>query len=115
VQGVSRGGQILIASGLDSRSRLLVLAHEVAHELAHQGEEGDEKPRAIRELEAESTAFVVGRILGVDNPFSADYLLNYGLDAVTLRAALATIQSLVRRVMAVIAPEQGEQEVRRAA
>jgi len=116
IQGASLGGRIVITAGLDSRSRLLVLAHEVAHELAHQGVEGEEKPRQVRELEAESTAYVVGQVLGVTSSFSADYLINYGLDGAALQAALGTIQRLVRRVMAIVGPDQVPvEEVRRAA
>jgi len=115
IQGASVGGRVLIKAGLDSRSKVLVLAHEVSHELAHHGDESDGTSRQIRELEAESVAFVVGRVLGVDNPFSADYLINYGIEPEALKAALTTVQRLVRRVVAIIAPDDGEEEVRRAA
>ncbi len=107
VQGVSLGGTIFVRPGLDSRNRLAVLLHELAHELAHRGEAQRAKPVALRELEAESTAYVVGAALGLDIPHSADYLLGYGMDAAALRATLGTIQALVRRVLAVVdvAPE----------
>ncbi|MDP9363117.1 MAG: ArdC-like ssDNA-binding domain-containing protein [Chloroflexota bacterium] len=102
VQGVSLGGTIFLRRGLDSRNRLAVLLHELAHELAHRGETQRSKPVALRELEAESTAYVVGAALGLEIPHSADYLLGYGLDAAALRAALGTIQTLARRVLAVV-------------
>ncbi len=108
VQGVSLGGTIFVRTGLDSRNRLAVLLHELAHELAHRGEEQRAKPVALRELEAESTAFVVGAALGLEVPHSADYLLGYGMDAAALRASLATIQSLARRVMVVVDGEREE-------
>jgi hypothetical protein len=102
VQGVSQGGRIVLRAGLDSRSRLLVLAHELCHELAHQGDGAGEKPRQVRELEAEATAFVVGTALGVESPFSADYLLSHGVDAAALRSALTTVQRLARAVLAIV-------------
>ena len=102
VQGVSLGGTIFIRRGLDSRNRLAVLLHELAHEVAHRGEAQREKPVALRELEAESTAYVVGAALGLDIPHSGDYLLGYGLDAAALRAALGTVQTLARRVLAIV-------------
>ncbi len=102
VQGISLGGTIFLRRGLDSRNRLAVLLHELAHELAHRGEAQRAKPVALRELEAESTAYVVGAALGLEVPHSADYLLAYGLDAAALRAALGTIQVLARRVLAVV-------------
>ncbi len=102
VQGVSLGGAIFIRRGLDSRHRLAVLLHEAAHELAHRGEAQRAKPVALRELEAESTAYVVGAVLGLDIPHSSDYLLAYGLDAAALRAALGTIQTLSRRLLDIV-------------
>lgn len=115
IHGASTGGRILIRTDLDSRSRLLVLAHELAHELAHHGEAAGDTPLPLRELEAESVAFVVGRVLGVDSPFSSDYLSSYGLDAPALQAALVTIQTLVRQVVAIIRPDEDEVESRQAA
>lgn len=107
IQGVSLGGSIFLRRGLDSRNRLAVLLHELAHEIAHRGEAQRAKPVALRELEAESTAYVVGAALGLDVPHTVDYLLAYGLDAAALRAALGTIQALARRVLATV----GEVEV----
>ncbi len=115
VQGVSLGGAIFIRPGLDSRNQLAVLLHELAHELAHRGEAQRAKPVALRELEAESTAYVVGAALGLDIPHSADYLLGYGVDAAALRAALGTIQSLAQRVMAVVDDAQARPVERHAA
>ncbi|MDP9357025.1 MAG: ArdC-like ssDNA-binding domain-containing protein [Chloroflexota bacterium] len=102
VQGVSQGGAIFVRRGLDSRNRLAVLLHELAHELAHRGEVQRAKPVALRELEAESTAYVVGAALGLEIPHSSDYLLAYGMDAAALRAALGTIQSLARRLLTIV-------------
>ncbi len=46
------------------------LAHELAHALLHEGTDD----RALAELEAESTAFVVCRSLGLD---TSDYSFGY--------------------------------------
>ncbi|MDP9358745.1 MAG: ArdC-like ssDNA-binding domain-containing protein [Chloroflexota bacterium] len=115
VQGVSLGGSIFIRRGLDSRNRLAVLLHELAHELAHRGEAQRAKPAALRELEAESTAYVVGAALGLEIPHSADYLLAYGLDAAALRASLATIQWLARRLLAIVGETEPTSDIRLAA
>jgi len=110
VEGVSRGGSILVRPGLDSRSRLFVLLHELAHELAHQGPDQREKPRQQRELEAESTAFVAAAALGLESPGSRDYLLSHLATPAELRASLGTIQRLARRVLAVVAPVEPVEE-----
>ncbi|MDP9358892.1 MAG: hypothetical protein M3R02_27165 [Chloroflexota bacterium] len=57
---------------------------------------------ALRELEAESTAYVVGAALGLDIPHSADYLLGYGMDVASLRASLGRVRALVRQMLAVV-------------
>ncbi len=101
VQGVSLGGTILLRPGLDSRNRLFTLLHEYAHEVAHRGEVQRAKPRQVREFEAESAAFVVAAALGLEIPTSVDYLLSHGATAEVLRAALGTIQTLARRVLAI--------------
>ncbi len=108
VQGVSLGGTIFVRTGLDSRNRLAVLLHELAHELAHRGEAQRAKPVALRELEAESTAYLVGAALGLEIPHSADYVLGHGMDAAALRASLGTIQALARRVLAVVDSDREE-------
>ena len=72
------------------------LAHELAHALLHEGTDD----RALAELEAESTAFVVCRALGLD---TADYSFGYvacwaggGAEAVArIRASGTRIQRAV--------------------
>ncbi len=102
VQGASLGGTILLRPGLDSRNRLFTLLHEYAHEVAHRGQAQREKPREVREFEAESVAFVVAAALRLEIPTSSDYLLSHGATAEVLRASLGTIQSLTRRVLATV-------------
>ncbi|MDP9358714.1 MAG: ArdC-like ssDNA-binding domain-containing protein [Chloroflexota bacterium] len=115
VQGVSLGGTIFVRRGLDSRNRLAVLLHELAHELAHRGEAQRTKPVALRELEAESTAYVVGAALGLEVPHSADYLLGYGLDATALRAALGAVQVLARQMLAIVGDAEAANDTEVAA
>src|ERR1035437_7433005 len=50
--------------------RVETLAHEITHALLHEGH----KERALAELEAESTAYVVCQALGID---SSDYSFGY--------------------------------------
>jgi|GEM_PF-3821589 len=109
VQGVSQGGRILVRAGLDSRNRLFVLLHELAHEIAHQGEGQLAKSVAQREFEAESTSFVAAAALGLHHPTAADYLLAHDATAEGLRQSLGTIQTLVRRVIAIVRPVEREE------
>ena len=82
-----------------------MLLHELAHELAHHGEAQQAKPLGQRELEAEASSYVVAAALGLENVGSRDYLLTYAVSPDQLRVSLATIQGLVRRVLAVVVGE----------
>jgi hypothetical protein len=65
-------GTIQVSDKLSDVQALKTLAHEVAHSLLHSTEEGDS--RETKEVEAESTAFVVLHALGID---AADYSFGY--------------------------------------
>jgi len=97
VQGLSAGGKIILKTGLDSRSRLLVLCHEWSHELAHQGNQSNQ-PRSKRqeELEAECAGTVICDRLGVPNPYAADYLGSYQVTPEMVMQSLYAIGRIVR-------------------
>lgn len=81
-EGVSIGGTILIKKDLNFNNKLLTLIHEVAHEFLDKGEGSDreETNKNIRELRAESVAYIVGNYIGLKSPFSSDYLLSFNAD-----------------------------------
>ena len=60
--------RIRVEARNEPAQQVKTLAHELAHALLHEGT----ADRALAELEAESTAFVVCRTLGLD---TADYTL----------------------------------------
>jgi hypothetical protein len=97
-QGVSSGHRIAIREGLDSRSRVLTLLHEYAHELLHWNEKGRAQPLQVKECHAEAVSYVVGHHFGIHNPFSADYLQHWGTTPKELTAEL----DVVRRTAAYI-------------
>ena len=68
-QGVSMGGTIEI----DPSAGTKTLIHEIAHSMLHFG---DDRPpdSTIRELEAESVAFVVGKHFGLEGLNSPNYI-----------------------------------------
>ena len=85
-QGVSKGGVIEI----DPAAGTKTLIHEIAHELMHRDED---RPisSAIRELEAEAVAFVVGRHFGLEATGSPNYIALHGANAPTLMEHLEKI------------------------
>lgn len=109
VHGRTDGRTIVVAAGLDSRNRLATLLHEWAHQLAHFGPAAVDRQREQCELEAESTAYVVLRHLGIEYPFAADYLLTYKVTPARLWASLAVIAGLTRRMFGAL--EEAADEV----
>ncbi|MFI4893592.1 MAG: ArdC-like ssDNA-binding domain-containing protein [Phycisphaerales bacterium JB058] len=91
--GVSRGGEILLAPGLSPAERFSVLAHEFAHELLHHTDETPRPPKKVRETEAEAVAYAVCSAIGLDtDTAAADYIRLYRGDAETLAASLDRIK-----------------------
>jgi hypothetical protein len=76
IQGVSLGGKIVI----DPEAGTKTLIHEIAHELLHH-ETNASPDRTIRELEAESVAYVVGKHFGLDGLSSPNYNALHGATA----------------------------------
>ncbi len=73
-QGVSMGGAIEISPQAGTKT----LIHEIAHELMHQSA-GASVDRDIRELEAESVAYVVSQYFGLDGLNSHNYITLNGI------------------------------------
>ena len=71
-QGVSMGGSIEIAPSAGTST----MVHEIAHELMLH--HGSELPTSVKELEAESTAFVVCRHFGLQSICSPNYIALHG-------------------------------------
>ena len=86
-QGVSRGGEIVLAPQAGTK----ILIHELAHEMLHQGEEKYLDKR-LKELEAESVAYVVGRHFGLHGITSPNYVALHGADSELIMAHLGRIQ-----------------------
>ena len=79
--------RIRVESRNSPAQQVKTLAHEIAHALLHKGQDD----RSLAELEAESTAYVVCRALGID---TGDYSFGYvAIWAGGGEAALAGIRS----------------------
>ncbi len=94
VQGVSKGGLIEI----DSCAGTKTLIHELAHELMHQ--DGNcLSDRSIKELEAESVAFVVSKYFGIEDLKSPNYLALQGLKSGDFTNSLTRIHEVAREII----------------
>lgn len=100
--GESRGGTITLSDRLDGAERFSVLVHELAHELIHHGPNRPypRPTKAVRELEAESVAFVVCTAVGMKpGTASSDYIQSYGGDAELLGQSLHRVQKTAERIL----------------
>lgn len=68
-QGISMGGKIII----DLSAGTKTLIHEISHELMHKND-NNHQSRALKELEAESVAFIVSRHFGISGLNSPNYI-----------------------------------------
>jgi len=73
IQGASRGGAI----ELDPSAGTKTIIHEIAHELMHHGEDRP-TDATVREMEAESVAYVVGKHFGLEDLASPNYVALHG-------------------------------------
>lgn len=88
---------------IESRNRpaqqVKTLAHELAHALLHEGA----ADRALAELEAESTAYVVCRSLGIDSGgYSFGYVATWAGGGPEATAAITTSGAAIQRAAGVI-------------
>lgn len=88
IQGVSLGGKVL----LDPEAGTKTLIHEVAHELLHHVE-GVVTSNTIRELEAESVAYVVAKHFGIDGLSSPNYNALHGASSDLILGHLERIRN----------------------
>tara|TARA_R110000744_G_scaffold355384_1_gene461908 strand:+ start:12398 stop:13477 length:1080 start_codon:yes stop_codon:yes gene_type:complete len=94
VEGVSKGGTIVLRTGQHPAERFSTLVHEWAHEILHQVDKKEDRPnKTVRETEAEAVAFVVSHAIDLEvGTASADYIKLYQGDAETLSSSLDRIQ-----------------------
>lgn len=82
---------IATETGLEPAARLLVLLHEAAHALLHLDDAEYVAHRGVCETEAESTAYVLANLLGMDvDASSVSYVAGWAKAEPDLLAAAAT-------------------------
>jgi N-terminal domain of anti-restriction factor ArdC len=102
--------RITLSDSLDSRTRVMVLLHELAHGLEHFREERTHDHRAQQELEAESASAVVCAMLGLEHPVARDYLLSYHVTATELKASLGAVKRIVGQMVVILGLDEAAQE-----
>lgn len=104
--GISSGGKITCLNGLSPAEEFHTLAHELAHELLHRGERRQETTKRVRELEAESVAFVVCSAIGLEaKAASTDYIHLYQGSKERLAESLHFIRAVASEILVEIEPQ----------
>lgn len=100
-QGVSKGGAIEISPNAGTKT----LIHEIAHELMHRSIDAP-IDRNMREMEAESVAYVVSKFFGLDGLNCHNYLSLHGFLSEIFYEDLRRIHQCASKIIqSVIIPE----------
>ena len=94
IQGVSMGGKVI----LDPQAGTKTLIHEIAHELLHHVEHVLSNS-TIRELEAESVAYVVAKHFGLNGLSSPNYNALHGATSDLIMQHLERIRNTAAEII----------------
>ena len=99
--GYSAGGKIRINDTYQGINLFSTLVHELAHEILHQVAEGRAKGEASRpkEIDAESTAYVVLQHYGFDTPDAPNYLALWKARGKDIKERRENIQRAVKTII----------------
>lgn len=92
--------KIVIKTGMSEKQTVKTLCHEVAHSVLHVGD-GAVKPREVKEVEAESVAYVVCDHFGIEcGDYSFEYLGSWGSrDMKELQASFNVIHDVASKLI----------------
>jgi antirestriction protein ArdC len=104
--------RVVVDSGNEPAQQAKTALHEAAHMLMHATKDGkpanDGRSRADHELEAESVAYVVGAMLGLDTEqYSDKYLLHWSAgNPEAIKATAGRVQKAVKELYAALGDEE---------
>lgn len=112
--GYSSGGHINISSSVQGAEKASVMIHEYAHELMHWRDKskfyaGDEvkKSRAIKELQAESVAYIVLSHYDIPSSHNATYLALWDAKGDVIKKNMELLQKVAYHIIKGIDKQAG--------
>ncbi|MCP4590085.1 MAG: ImmA/IrrE family metallo-endopeptidase, partial [bacterium] len=100
-QGESHIGKVVLRTGLSPLGRASILAHEIAHELLHTKQDRETLSKAIKETEAEATAYAVCAHFGYETN-APNYIAMWSGDSGLLLQRMNRIANATRRIVEAI-------------
>jgi len=98
--------EIVVHEDRPKAQRIKTLIHEIGHMFAHDSEMlgNPQDPRALRETEAESIAYVVGQFLGMDTSnYSIGYVTSWSSNEdFILKASIETVTKTAMKIIDLI-------------
>ena len=113
IEGSAKGyyskqrNKIVIKEDMSEVQTFKTMVHEIAHAIMHSD---TEKPRDVKEVEAEATAFIVCSHFGVDtSEYSFEYLASWGgQDAKLVKASFEEIKKTASNIITQLEEELKE-------
>ena len=96
-EGTATANKITIKSTRDYNNRFLTLLHEYTHVLADHTNGAFTKQD--KEVQAEAVSYMIAKSLGLENPFSKDYILHWSKDKKTFTENLEKVLELTNKIM----------------
>ena len=78
--------------------------------LLHWGADRKQFTKVVKECQAEAVAFITAQALGINNPYSADYLTIWGTTPDVLRAQLDAVSRAASHIIQALQPTGKEDE-----
>jgi hypothetical protein len=96
--------KVTIRADLEPAARLKTLLHETGHVLAHDPElDLEPSCRGIKEVEAESIAFIVAHTIGLDtSAYSFPYVAHWASGVGDLDAVKATTERVIKHARTIL-------------
>ncbi|MFH0955310.1 MAG: ArdC-like ssDNA-binding domain-containing protein [Candidatus Micrarchaeota archaeon] len=96
--GYSQGGKIVVGTNQSPNMQVNTLVHEIAHELMHSESTGQQFTKNEQEIQAESVAYVVCKVFGLETK-SSMYITLYENDSDKIQEQLKEIAEVTKVIL----------------